>query len=82
MDEKALIRGYLNQDTLYFSERQEALLDIKSMNPFHAGNAAEKMLREANRWAQDSGTDPRRPILWMTSLPVFQALLTRAEDTF
>lgn len=74
-----LIRAYFMQSTQYFSMSGQRMRTIVSMPPEYAANAAEKLLREASFWAYEAGVDARRPALWMSRTPLFQALTARAD---
>ena len=73
-----MIRAYFAQKTLYYSASKGEMLFVYSMNPRYAENAAAKLLREADLWAKDAGVDVRHPALWMTTMPLFGALVERA----
>ena len=75
---KSLIRAYVMQRVQYYSESGERMALISAMHPRYAANAAEKMLREADRWAKDAGQDTDRPMLWLIGTPLFGALSARA----
>lgn len=77
-----LISAYLDQSELYYSGSIDAMIPIAKMEPRHAANAAEKMLRDAARWATDSGHPlDKRPFSWVTSLPLYQALAVRGQQS-
>jgi hypothetical protein len=71
---ESMIRAYLMQSTQYYSESGEKMLLIYSMNPRHAANAAEKLLRDAEHWVKEAGVNVRNPRLWVTRTALFGAL--------
>lgn len=74
-----MIKGYFSQRIQYFSERRGEFQVISQIHPKHAANAAEKLLREAEFWANESGVPMYySPTLWMSTTPLFRALVTRA----
>ena len=73
-----MIKAYFQQNTQYYSQSKDVMVDIATMVPEHAANAAEKFLRDAEHWALLASTGTDRPILWVTTTPLFQALVTRA----
>jgi acetoin utilization deacetylase AcuC-like enzyme len=80
----ALIAGYFNQGTHYNSASKGAMIPIAEMPPTHAANAAEKLLTEAEHWANEAGQlteRPRRPYTWAASTPLVRALWTRSQAT-
>ena len=75
-----MIKTYIQQNAQYYSQSKNIIVDIATMVPEHAANAAEKMLREAEYWTLLADTKTARPILWVTTTPLFQALVARAES--
>lgn len=73
-----LIMAYFAQRTQYFSESTETFRPIVGMDPKHAANAAEKLLRQAPFWADEACADTLHPALWMVTRPLFLALTERA----
>lgn len=73
-----MIKGYFQQTVQYFSECRGEFRLISELHPKHAGNAAEKLLREADFWSKEADVQIDRPALWMTTTPIFRALVTRA----
>jgi hypothetical protein len=78
MNPNLLIRMHLAQTTHYLSQGSETVRTVTDMNPKHAANAAEKMLGDADIWADAAGVITDYPLLWMTRQPLFQALIERA----
>jgi hypothetical protein len=74
----ALVAGYFDQGTHYFSASKGAMIPIAEMAPKHAANAAEKLLAEAEHWATEAAT-PGRPYTWAASAPLVRALWTRSQ---
>lgn len=70
-----ITHAYFNQSTHYSSESRGEPVEIVTMAPTYAGNAAEKLLREARQWAP---ADAAWPQLWMVNRPLFKALAKRA----
>lgn len=75
-----MIRAYLEQRTMYYSESKDAMIPISTMPATHAANAAEKLIREAGFWAHEAMVQSamKRPAVWMASRPVVQALVVKA----
>jgi hypothetical protein len=76
---KAML-GYFGQSRFYFSESKLAPLTIAAMAPRHCANAAERMIREAERIVSDLGIDTAYPVLWVTTTTLFQALAKRGAE--
>ncbi len=78
---QAIVKAYFQQDVSYVSESKEEIKPIATMHPRHAGNAAVKLLRESQRWAEAAGLgDTGFPQIWMTTTPLFIALARRAKQ--
>jgi hypothetical protein len=75
---RAMIAAYFNQGHQYFSESAVTMFVISEMDPKHAANAAERLVREAVTWAAEAGIDVY-PFIWMATTPLVQALHERAE---
>lgn len=69
---------YFGQTEFYYSESTECAVAIEQMHPYHAANAAQKLLRDAAHWAQEAGVTTNHPMLWMTTTKLFNALVWRA----
>lgn len=79
----ALVAGYFNQGTHYYSESKGAMIPIAEMAPTHAANAAERLLAEAIHWANEAGQlaeRPRRPFIWAARTPLVRALWARSQS--
>lgn len=72
-----VLRIYFEQSRVYHSSRRNDVLTIAAMAARHCANAAEKLLREAEMWAQDCDVQTNYPQLWMTTTALFQALAKR-----
>jgi predicted metal-dependent HD superfamily phosphohydrolase len=75
-----LLALYFGQKRHYHSSQRNEVLVIAAMAPRHCANAAEKLLREAEMWAQDCAVDTAYPTLWMATTPLFQALAKRGAQ--
>jgi hypothetical protein len=53
---------------------------IEDMPPGHAGNAAEKMIRDAGIWAYRAGYNGRTSAAFLANQPLVQALANRAAE--
>lgn len=71
---------YFDQKRHYHSSQRNEVLVIAAMAPKHCANAAAKLLREADMWAQDCAVDTAYPTLWMATTPLFQALAKRGAQ--
>lgn len=76
--ENLVRKVYFEQTEHYLSETKEELVKIDRMVPRHAANAAAKLLREADFWAEEAGVTTEHPQLWMTTTKLFSALVWRA----
>jgi len=72
-----MIAAYLDQTTLYYSASKDSMIPIAGMDARHAANAAEKMIRDAQVWADDAGYQGLTPGVWVAGSPVVQALHAR-----
>lgn len=80
MSAASLVLGYLNQGVQYYSEQASVMIPIADMAPEHAANAAERILREAAHWAQESGRGlGNRPFTWISERPLMVALRERSH---
>lgn len=80
MSAASLVLGYLNQGVQYYSEQASAMIPIADMAPEHAANAAERILREAAHWAQESGRGlGSRPFTWISERALMVALRERSH---
>lgn len=80
MNSSMLVSAYFRQGRMYYSSKLETLIPIETMNPQHAANAAEKLLRDSRVWAEDACPGVKRPQLWMIATPLHQALVARAAS--
>ena len=76
--ENLVRKVYFEQTEHYLSESKPELVKIDRMAPYHAANAAQKLLRDAAFWAQEAGVTTNHPMLWMTTTKLFGALVWRA----
>jgi hypothetical protein len=74
----SLTYTYLQQGGIYHSDSHGKWVDVAKMHPTHARNAALKLIREAEVWAEEAGVSTASPVLWMTVQPLFVALVDRA----
>lgn len=77
---KAMIAAYFNQTIHYYSESEDAMIPIAEMDPKHAANAAEAILRDAFRHAADAGVT-ERPYTWAANAPLVRELWDRGQAT-
>ena len=75
---KHAARLFLGNEQHYYSASKDELMLIADMHRTHAANAAERLLADAETWMLDAGVYAARPKLWMTTQPVFVALVKRA----
>lgn len=75
-----VLRIYFEQSRVYHSSHRNDVLTIAAMAPQHCANAAERLLREAEMWAQDCDVQTNYPQLWMTTTALFQALAKRGAQ--
>lgn len=75
-DPAALVK-YFDQKRHYHSSTRNEVVVIATMAPQHCANAAERLLRESEMWAQDCDVQTNYPQLWMTTTALFQALAKR-----
>lgn len=82
MTSQRMIKAYFQQGEQYFSEHGERLISIKNMNPVHAANAAKRLLDDSAVWAREVNArgSMHTASLWMTTTPLFQALVARAGE--
>lgn len=78
LNEKMIRRMYFAQSENYYSASKDELLPIAEMAPRHAANAARLLLVDASAWAADTGNETKYVQLWITTTPLFQALVKRA----
>lgn len=78
LNEKMIRRMYFAQSQNYYSASKDELLPIAKMAPRHAANAARLLLVDAFTWVGDAGMATEYAQLWITTTPLFQALVKRA----
>lgn len=72
------IKAYFRQGTLYYSDSRRDLTPISDMHEAHAANAAQRLLWDATTWAKDAGAGTDHPQLWISTTPLFRALVKQA----
>lgn len=77
---EGMMMAYFNQGREYFSESGRVMRPVSAMHPTHAANAADRLLRDASFWADEAGMVTRYPRLWMTTRPLFRALLAQSGN--
>lgn len=78
LNDAILRRMYFAQSENYYSASKDALIKISTMAPKHAVNAANRMLDDAFSWAEEARVTTDYPALWITTTPLFEALVRRA----
>ena len=75
-----LTKAYFDQNTTYYSESKDTLIQISDMAPAHAANAARRLLMDAATWRDEAGVNTSQAHAgWMLNTKLWQALVARAQ---
>lgn len=70
--------AYLTQSLVYYSNSKKEFEMISTMPPAHAGNAAQKLVRDADQYALPDSV--RWANIWVAQSALVQALMARAAE--